>query len=201
MCGFNIFGCFYYGCLLPLSSPCAGCYPLDNGQGPVPMGTGTHANGASDWHLLLGLSVAAVASASSQGPCWAGAAIGACLCVFQQQPMGAPRMVGAANGARSWFSQKRQWPASVSGACNGSGSSCPPPELTLVLAVSFCLRAHAGKEPPMAVPHLSSCAPQQWRLASLFGLGFFCIHPQLPHSSPFRLSPRSQPQSSPRSDL
>ena len=72
-----------------------------------------------------------------------------------------------------------------------SGGPCPPLELVYVL--SCCLRLHAGKEAPMAVPPLSSCAPQQWCLASLAGPGFFLVHTQLPHSSLIMLSPRSQP--------
>lgn len=49
---------------------------------------------------------------------------------------------------------------------------------------------------PVVLLPLSLCNPQQWSLAPLGGPGFFHVHSQLPYSSPFRLSPCSQPQSS-----
>ena len=57
-----------------------------------------------------------------------------------------------------------------------------------------------GKRLHWRFPPLPLCAPQQWCLASMAGLGFLHVHLRLwqhPQSSPFRLSPRSQHQSFP----
>ena len=76
----------------------------------------------------------------------------------------------------------------------------PPPQCTCCPAP----RAHSGSTKKEAAkgqaPPLPSLAPYQWCFASVAGPGFFHVHPWLPpvpHSRPFRLSPCSQPQSSP----
>lgn len=46
-----------------------------------------------------------------------------------------------------------------------------------------------GKKHPCGLLPLSLYTPQQWSLVSLGDPGFFDVHSQSPHSSPFRLSP------------
>ena len=109
-----------------------------------------------------------------------------------------PGRVGAVVGAQSRDRWQLQWSASASGVRDGSGGSSPPPGPRVGGAL-LPESARTEKEAPMAVPPLSSCTPQQWPLAFLAGPSFFpySLSYGAPHSSPLRLSPRSQLQSSP----
>ena len=160
------------------SSLWADHYPLDKGCA----GAGAPCQGVSNEPLLLGLSVAA----SSWGLCWARKwLVSVCVSVSS----GPWVLLG-------WLG-KWMVPAL------GSPSSCSlllplEPEMA---SVALAWEHTWGKSLLWQSSTSHSVLPQQWHLASLMGSVFFCIHPWLPHSSSFRLSPSSHPKSSPRSDL